>query len=306
MSTHGAADETSAEVRLLHLSDTHGMHRSIEARFPLPPADILVHTGDFTNEGSGHEFADFDAWLGELRPRYRHILVIFGNHEWGGLGSSKPSRRDRVLQWISDPPSAKQMLQNATVLEHEAVELLGLRIFGSGWCPWHAAAAPGDVTPRSLGHVAAREVWHRSGGGGEHRFNEIPEHLDVLLTHGAPFGIFDRMEESWSHWGGSQALLLEVLRAGPRAHLFGHIHEQRGFWQRSNGGPFLGGVEYQLRPGESWATFDPPLADYPCDLIACTAMQNHPGMEKVAAHIAGPGRLILARREGGPWSFHVA
>ena len=73
------------QVRILHVSDTHMLHRSIEATFPLPPADILIHTGDFTDRGGRAEFDDFNVWLGELRPRYKHIVVILGNHEWMSL-----------------------------------------------------------------------------------------------------------------------------------------------------------------------------------------------------------------------------
>lgn len=67
-------------LRILHLSDTHMLHRSIEARFPLPEADILIHTGDFTERGSLAEMTDFNDWLGSIRSRYAHILGA-----WAGL-----------------------------------------------------------------------------------------------------------------------------------------------------------------------------------------------------------------------------
>ena len=69
--------EPRSSLRILHLSDTHGMHRSITS---LPDADVLIHTGDFTDRGRNEEFSDFDQWLGEIGDRYKHILVIFGNH----------------------------------------------------------------------------------------------------------------------------------------------------------------------------------------------------------------------------------
>ena len=55
------------EVRILHISDTHGLHESIEERFPLPAADVLIHTGDFTDMGSVQEVKQFDGWLATLR-----------------------------------------------------------------------------------------------------------------------------------------------------------------------------------------------------------------------------------------------
>jgi predicted MPP superfamily phosphohydrolase len=72
-----------ASLRILHISDTHGLHRQIEAKFPFPAADILLHTGDYSNKGGTKEHADFNAWLGELKPRFKHIVVIGGNHEYG-------------------------------------------------------------------------------------------------------------------------------------------------------------------------------------------------------------------------------
>lgn len=69
-------------VRILHMSDTHMLHRSIEATSgAFPAADILVHTGDFTNMGTDAELDEFNAWLGELKPRFPGgIVVINGNH----------------------------------------------------------------------------------------------------------------------------------------------------------------------------------------------------------------------------------
>ncbi len=40
------------ELRIIHLSDTHGVHRRLRN---LLEADILVHSGDFTMSGSEAE-----------------------------------------------------------------------------------------------------------------------------------------------------------------------------------------------------------------------------------------------------------
>ena len=34
------------------------------------------------------------------------------------------------------------------------------------------------------------------------------------------------------HWGSSQELLKAIYRVKPKVHLFGHIHEQRGHWNK--------------------------------------------------------------------------
>merc|ERR1719511_352006 len=94
----------------------------------LPDADILVHTGDFTDHGTLEEIQDFNSWLGEQR-RFQHKIVIFGNHEY----------KSPVA-----PSQTKALLPNATVLEHEVLDICGLRFFGSPWVPGHRSDAPGD------------------------------------------------------------------------------------------------------------------------------------------------------------------
>ena len=55
---------------------------------------------------------------------------------------------------------------------------------------------------------------------------EIPEHLDILITHGPPFGILDRTIDGEN--AGCPHLLKAVQSKKPKIHLFGHIHEGYG------------------------------------------------------------------------------
>merc|ERR1711972_1017020 len=107
-------------------------------------------------------------------------------------------------------------------------------------------------------------------------------------------------------WGSSQDLNKAIKRARPRMHLFGHLHEQRGVWQRDASGGYVGGVEYQTEEGQPFPTIGPPPQDWPCDLVSCNAMSNHAGHEGIEfAYIAGPPRLIRATRnsENDQWKF---
>lgn len=63
-------------MKILHLSDTHGSHRRLQN---LPEADIIVHSGDFTMNGSESEAIDFMNWYCELP--YSHKIFICGNHD---------------------------------------------------------------------------------------------------------------------------------------------------------------------------------------------------------------------------------
>lgn len=63
-------------MTILHLSDTHGKHRELT---DMPPADVLVHSGDFTMGGSDMEALDFLEWFCDLP--YKHKIFIAGNHD---------------------------------------------------------------------------------------------------------------------------------------------------------------------------------------------------------------------------------
>nr|MBD5376315.1 serine/threonine protein phosphatase [Bacteroides sp.] len=63
-------------MKILHLSDTHGCHRRLG---DLPEADVVVHSGDFTMNGSEAEAIDFMNWLCDLP--YAHKIFICGNHD---------------------------------------------------------------------------------------------------------------------------------------------------------------------------------------------------------------------------------
>lgn len=63
-------------MKILHLSDPHGYHRRLA---DLPPADVIVHSGDFTMTGSQEEAIDFLNWFCDLP--YNHKIFICGNHD---------------------------------------------------------------------------------------------------------------------------------------------------------------------------------------------------------------------------------
>lgn len=236
-----------------------------------------------------------------------------GNHEWRAVSKARSPAEipaDILDGRFLDPSYVRGRLPNAThVLEHEEVTLMGVRIFGSSWCAWHRADDLDNSSGLSAGHTAALKQWQRRSGCGRqwHRFDEIPEAVDVLLTHGAPRCILDQLEDSHSSWGSSRVLREVIQQRKPKVHLFGHIHEQRGYWCHAEGEPFIGGVEYERYPGQPWTTFEAPPATYPCQLIACTAQKNHPGLEGTEeARIAGPARLIIGEGGPGAWAFRVA
>ena len=63
-------------MTILHLSDTHGLHRQMEH---LPLADVVVHSGDFCEEGTIEEVEDFVEWFAALP--HKHKIFVAGNHD---------------------------------------------------------------------------------------------------------------------------------------------------------------------------------------------------------------------------------
>lgn len=63
-------------MKIVHISDSHSHHREL---YPLPDADVIVHSGDFTFAGSQEETIDFLRWFCDLPYAYK--LFIAGNHD---------------------------------------------------------------------------------------------------------------------------------------------------------------------------------------------------------------------------------
>ena len=70
-------------MKLLHISDTHGLHRRLQ---DLPEADIIVHSGDLSEDGTEDEILDFLEWFIDLPYKYK--IFVAGNHDLGLYGAN--------------------------------------------------------------------------------------------------------------------------------------------------------------------------------------------------------------------------
>jgi len=98
----GAAMKKKAEapkrttVRILHISDTHSLLTEEVIR-KLPAADILIHTGDFTESGNLKEVQEFNKLLsGPLKAKYPHRVVVAGNHDLYHVGNNYKVLKDTL------------------------------------------------------------------------------------------------------------------------------------------------------------------------------------------------------------------
>jgi Icc-related predicted phosphoesterase len=182
------ARQRAGALTIVVLSDTHELHREVD----VPPGDLLIHAGDFTMDSRNAEkLIDFNEWLGYLPHSFR--IAIPGNHDFA----------------VEDP-SRRQLLTNATLLINECVEVMGLKIWGSPATPLFGEAF-GVATERGRADLYSR----------------IPADTDILVTHGPPYGILDRVPGSDYHQG-CRELLAAVRRVRPMLHVFGHVHEGNG------------------------------------------------------------------------------
>lgn len=87
-------------MKILHLSDTHGLHHRLT---DLPNADIIVHSGDISHNGTEDEVLDFLNWF--ISSPYSHKIFVIGNHDlclWDAEG-------------IENLPANTHFLQNSDV-----------------------------------------------------------------------------------------------------------------------------------------------------------------------------------------------
>ena len=187
-------------MRLVVTSDCHGKLEQAN----LPAGDMLILGGDILANKSGDPrtdaalqltaLRDLDAYCGRLR--FKQVVMIAGNHDW-------------IFERYKD---AHRALKNIIYLEDSAVEIDGVKFWGSPHQPWFYDWAFNH--PRN-GRALAR-YW-----------SLIPDDTDVLITHGPPFGILD-LPFGKGESAGCELLLKRVKEVNPRVHIFGHIHGSYG------------------------------------------------------------------------------
>jgi hypothetical protein len=96
-------------MKILHLSDTHGLHRRIK---DIPEADVIIHSGDISHNGTEEEVLDFLNWFIELP--YKHKIFVTGNHD--------------LCLW--DAECIEELPENVHFLQHKSVEIDGVKFFG--------------------------------------------------------------------------------------------------------------------------------------------------------------------------------
>lgn len=210
-----------AKLSILCLSDTH-----LRNKFVAPEVDVILHAGDHTLGGRIQEITQAAMNLGS-RPAKKRIAIA-GNHDWlfqKDTGLARKLFEERGIIYLQDQ---QYVIQKATFPQLDK----DLVVYGSPWQPefydWAFNLKRG---------AQIKEKW-----------DMIPDGIDILMTHGPPYGIQDKAPRGYNidNYGeadfafsyemvGCKDLLDAINRIKPGLHVFGHIHRDKGWkkWEQT-------------------------------------------------------------------------
>lgn len=177
-------------MRIVCISDTHTLHESVQ----VPDGDILIFAGDMCSRGSLMEAMEFTNWIASLK--FNTKIVIAGNH-------------DRCFE----KSDLSMMLELVRIhyLQDNCIIINGLKIYGSPQTPFFFDWA-----------------FNRHRGEDIKRYWDlIPIDTDILITHGPPRGVLDKVARD-GHVGCDDLKNRISELSNLKLHVFGHIHEGYG------------------------------------------------------------------------------
>jgi Icc-related predicted phosphoesterase len=203
-------------MRIVCISDTHGLHKIMDETNPIPQGDILIHAGDCTNVGKPHEVEDFVHWFMNLKG-FDTKIFIAGNHDFAFEKHRYPHHKGDY-DWYYHLMNEENLSQSDVVYLEDSEFTIEypefsrpLKFWGSPWQPefynW-AFNLP------------------RHGEELEKYWSMIPNDTDILITHGPPHGIRDFVPNNFEV--GCELLRVRVEQVNPLLHVFGHIHNAYG------------------------------------------------------------------------------
>lgn len=187
-------------MKIIAISDLHGQLPEIKES-----CDVLCICGDICPLQIQFSKDDCKEWILNTFITWgntidcKHILVIAGNHDF----VFEKSLREDIYNWFSN--------SKFTYLENTSIEIDGKTFYGTPYC-------------KEFGNWA----FMRSNDHLELIFRNIPENIDVLLTHDAPYGVSDICQQDiwWNNHThiGSIPLRNTILEKKPKLLLHGHLH----------------------------------------------------------------------------------
>lgn len=193
-------------MKIVAMADVHNTFK-----FSIPDGDVLVVCGDLTYTGALSELRTTAEYLAKLP--HPNKIVVAGNHDFCLEGRQfrhpfvKPALRIEAEDILFEN-GLKYLYGTSIVID-------GLKFFGGPWTPvYHDWAF--NLNPQER-----EAVWATT-----------PDDVDVLLSHGPPYGYGDLTTHGQRV--GCEALLNAIDAKRPRVVCFGHIHEDVGQWTRGS------------------------------------------------------------------------
>lgn len=186
-------------MKIWHISDTH----LLDEKLVIPPnIDILIHSGDAANNRSiflnEKEFLTFWTRFEKLPIKYK--VFVPGNHDGFLEHAISTMFKRKVID--------HQYVTDTYLLIDDWIQIMDIKIYGSPWTPefngWSFMKKREKIN----------KVWEN-----------LPEDIDILVTHGPPKGILDLNGDIIPV--GDSALFKRVMKIQPKFHLFGHVHSNR-------------------------------------------------------------------------------
>lgn len=179
------------------ISDTHEQHSSA----CIEECDLLIHAGDITYRGEKLQYHKFMVWVEDLLDLgivKKDVVFIAGNHDL--TLEQNPSLHLEVF-----PYGTYLYCSKTTVTQDQQA----LTVYG-------------------IPHQLEFGTWAfgTNEQGLAKLLSEVPEGVDILVTHGPPKGVLDKNKTG--DCCGSQALLDWIKSYKPKLVVCGHIHESYG------------------------------------------------------------------------------
>lgn len=207
-------------IKCGHISDTHQENIADIVVTDLKTEsfgtlDLLFISGDLTYRGDIDKLKRCADQCEDL-VKYgyvKDIVVTPGNHD--KTFHKAKMINDKPSNWET-PERARECFNNKPgihLLIHQAIELHGIKIFGSPWTPEFCNWA------YNYYWYEAKVIW-----------DKIPQNTQILMTHGPPEFILDEVREYMKikYCGCPELARKIVTTPSIQFHLFGHIHEGHG------------------------------------------------------------------------------
>ncbi len=177
-------------MKIVCISDTHNKHKSIN----IPPGDVIIHAGDFTECGNKVETLDFLGWFSTLP--HPHKILVAGNHDF-----YLEKHESSIAEIIPN---------NIHYLKDKGITIDGVNFWGSPYTRGNGSWAFNRITGEDI----------------MRHWDLIPEDTDFLITHSPPFRILDELDNKIHI--GCDKLLQRIKEISPDYHIFGHNHNDYG------------------------------------------------------------------------------